>query len=331
MVMTREEAKERNLALDAMRVTEAAAIASARTMGRGDLHASEIAAANAMRKAFNSLEISGTIVIGEGDQEEAPVLFVGEKVGRWEGDDPTIEIAVDPLESSRMCAVGQPNALSVLAITRSGYFFRAPDMYMDKIAVGPAGRGVVDIDATPTRNLQAVADAKGVYVQDLTVVVLDRPRHEQLIREIREAGARIKLIPDGDVSAAIATCREEETGIDMLMGTGGAPEGVLAAAALQCVGGDMMGRLRPKNQEEVERARRMGIDDPQAKLALDDMVRGEILFSATGITDGDFLKGVRFRRGGALTYSCVMRSKTRTVRFIEAHHRFDQRPNFGVL
>ncbi|MGF1511759.1 MAG: class II fructose-bisphosphatase [Myxococcota bacterium] len=329
--MTREQAKERNLALDAIRVTEAAAIASARTMGRGDVHASENAAAEAMRRAFNSLEIAGTLVIGEGEPDEAPQLFVGEKVGRWEGDDPLIEIAVDPLESSRMCSTGQPNALSVLAMTRGGHFFRAPDMYMDKIAVGPAGRGIIDIDQSPTWNLQAVADAKGVYVQDLTVVVLNRPRHEQLIREVREAGARIRLISDGDISAAIATCREEETGIDMLMGAGGAPEGVLAAAALHCVGGDMMGRLKPRNLEEAERAKRVGVEDPSQILTLEDLVNGEILFSATGITDGDFLKGVRFRRGGALTYSCVMRSKTRTVRFIEAHHRFDQRPNFGVL
>lgn len=330
MVMTRENASERNLVLDAIRVTESAAIASARTMGRGDVPASEAAAIDAMRMAFNSLEISGVVVIGEGAQEEAPQLFVGERVGRWEGDDPRIEVALDPLESSRMCALGQPNALSVLAMTRRGHFFNAPDIYMDKIAVGPSGSGAIDIEQSPTWNLQSVADAKGVYVQDLTVVVLDRPRHELLIREIREAGARIKLIPDGDVSAAIATCREE-TGIDMLMGTGGAPEGVLAAAALQCVGGDMVGRLKPRNSEEVERVRRSGIEDPQALLGLSDLVSGEILFSATGITDGDFLDGVRFRRGGALTYSCVMRSMTRTVRFIEAHHRFDQRPNFGVL
>lgn len=330
MVMTREKAHERNLALDAIRVTESAAIASARTMGRGDTHAAEEAAGAAMRRAFASLEIRGTIVIGEGEQEETPQLFVGEKVGRWEGDDQTIEIAVDPLEGTRMCATGQPNAISVLAMTRGGHFFQAPDMYMDKIAVGPAGRGVIDIEKSPTANLQAVADAKGVYVQDLTVVVLDRPRHEALIREIREAGARIKLIADGDVSAAIATCREEDTGIDMLMGTGGAPEGVMAAAALRCVGGDMVGRLTPRNQEEVERAKRVDVD-PNATLSLDDLVSGELLFSATGITDGDFLKGVRFRRGGAVTYSCVMRGRTRTVRFIEAHHRFDQRPNFGLL
>ncbi|HJL39990.1 MAG TPA: class II fructose-bisphosphatase [Myxococcales bacterium LLY-WYZ-16_1] len=331
MVMTREPAEERNLALDAVRVTESAAIASARWMGLGDLHGASDSATRAMRAAFDSLEIAGNVVIGEGEQEEAPLLYVGEKVGRWQGDDPRIDVAVDPLEGVRMCALGQPNALSVLAMTRRGHFLKAPDMYMDKIAVGPAGKGAVDITQSATWNLHAVADAKGVYVQDLTVCVLDRPRHEGLIREIREAGARIKLIPDGDVAAAIATCREEESGIDLLMGTGGAPEGVMAAAALRCVGGDMVGRLRPRSQDEMERAVRAGIDSPGDYLKLDDLVSGEILFAATGITDGDLLKGVRFRRGGAVTQSCVMRSKTRTLRLVEAHHRFDQRPNFGEL
>lgn len=331
MVMTRERAEERNLALDAVRVTESAAIASARWMGKGDLHAASETATQAMRKAFDSLEIAGTVVIGEGEPEEAVVLFTSEKVGRWQGDDPHIDVAVDPLEGVRMCALGQPNALSVLAMTRRGHFLRAPDMYMDKIAVGPGGKGAIDIDKSATANLQSVADAKGVYVQDLTVVILDRPRHDGLIREIREAGARIKLIPDGDVAAAIATCREEESGIDVLMGTGGAPEGVMAAAALRCVGGDMVGRLRPHSQEDMERAVRAGIDQPGRALKLDDMVSGEILFAATGITDGDLLRGVRFRRGGAVTYSCVMRSKTRTLRLIEAHHRFDQHPNFSEL
>jgi len=329
--MTTERAEERNLALDAVRVTEAAALASARLMGRGDLHAAEQAAVDAMRKALDSLEIAGTVVVGEGESEEAPELYVGERVGRWRGDDPRIEVALDPLEGVRMCALGQPNAMSVLAMTRGGHFLRAPDLYMQKIAVGPAGYGAVDITQSPTWNLHSIADAKGVYVQDLTVVVLDRSRHEQLLREIREAGARIKLIPDGDVSAAIATCREEETGIDVLMGTGGAPEGVLAASALRCVGGDLQGRIVARNPEEREIARRAGVEDLERIFHLDDLVSGEILFAATGITDGDFLKGVRFRRGGAITFSSVFRSKTRTTRFIEAHHRFDQRPRFGEL
>ncbi|NJK88027.1 MAG: class II fructose-bisphosphatase [Myxococcales bacterium] len=329
--MTSERAEERNLVLDAVRVTEAAALASARLMGRGDLHASKQAAVQAMRKAFDSLEISGTVVIGEGEPEEAPDLFVGERIGRWRGDDPHIEVALDPLEGVRMCALGQPNALSVIAMTRGGDFLQAPDLYMRKIAVGPAGHGVIDIRESASWNLRAIADAKGVYVQDLTVVVLDRPRHEALIREIRECGARIKLIPDGDVSAAIATCREEDTGIDVLIGTGGAPEGVLAAAALRCVGGDLQGMLVARNAEETELARRAGFQDLDRVYAIDDLVGGEILFAATGITDGDFLRGVRFRRGGAVTFSSVFRSKTRTMRFIEAHHRFDQRPRFGEL
>lgn len=329
--MTSERAEERNLALDAVRVTEAAALASSRLMGRGDVAAAEQSAVAAMRNAFDSLEIAGTVVVGEGEPEEAPDLYVGERVGRWRGDDPRIEVALDPLEGARMCALGQPNALSVLAMTRGGHFLRAPDLYMEKIAVGPAGHGAIDITQSPSWNLHAIADAKGVYVQDLTVVVLDRPRHEGLVREIRETGARIKLIPDGDVSAAIATCRDEDTGIDVLMGTGGAPEGVLAASAIRCVDGDLRGRLVARNPEEREIARRAGFEDLDRVLTLDDLATGEILFAATGITDGDFLRGARFRRGGAVTYSSVFRSKTRTVRFIEAHHRFDQRPRFGEL
>ncbi len=331
MVMTTERAEDRNLALDAVRVTEAAALASARHMGRGDLHAAELAATQAMENAFQSLEIAGTVTIGEGEPEEAPTLHVGQRVGRWRGDDPRIEVAVDPLEGVRMCAAGQPNAMSVLAMTRGGHFLQAPDLYMKKVAVGPAGRGAIDVTKSASWNLSAVADAKGVYVQDLTVVVLDRDRHEGLIREIRETGARIKLIPDGDVSAAIATCREEESGIDVLMGSGGSAEGVLAAAALCCVGGDMQGQILASTPEEKEVASRAGFDDLDRVYKLDDLVGGELLFAATGITDGDFLRGARFKRGGAITHSSVFRSKTRTVRFIEAHHRFDLRPRFGDL
>lgn len=319
---------DRNLALEAVRVTEAAALASARLMGRGDKHGADEAAVEAMRRAFNGLAIKGTVVIGEGEIDEAPMLYIGEKVGRWDEDDPDIDIALDPLEGTSLCALGQPNAISVIAMARDGRFLHAPDTYMAKIAVGPAGKGVIDITKSPTENLRAVADAKGVYVEDLTVVILDRPRHESLIREVREAGARIKLIVDGDISAAIATCKDE-TGVDLLIGTGGAPEGVIAAAALQCVGGDMVAQLRLRNAEEVERAKRMGIDDPSRPLAIDDLAEGDVLFAATGITNGDFLRGVRFMRGGATTQSMVMRSKSRTIRTIHAEHHFDLAPNYG--
>lgn len=321
---------ERNLALDAVRVTEAAALAAARMMGKGDLHRADEAAVTAMRRAFKGLDIRGTVVIGEGEKDEAPMLYIGEKVGRWGKDDPSTDVALDPLEGTRLCALGLPNAMSVIAMARDGRFLHAPDTYMYKIAVGPGGKGAIDMTKSPTWNLQSVADAKGVYVEDLTVVMLDRPRHESLIREVREAGARIKLITDGDVSAAIATCNED-TGIDMLIGVGGAPEGVVAAAALRCVGGDMLAQLRPRNNEEIQRAKRMGIDDPDKIFTLEELASGDVLFAASGITDGDFLRGVRFRRGGARTHSVVMRSKTMTVRLIEADHRFERKPDYGEI
>lgn len=312
---------DRNLALDAVRVTEAAAVASARTMGRGDIHASHVAAVRAMRRAFNSIEVQGRIIIGEGERAEVPELFVGEKVGRWFDDDPPIDLAVDPLEGTNLCARGAPNAVSVLAIARDGKFLPTPDTYMFKIAVGPAGKGAIDLAKSPTWNLQSVADAKGVYVEDMTVVILDRPRHEGLIREVRDAGARIRLISDGDLAAAISTCLEE-TGVDMLIGTGGAPEGIIAAAAIRCVGGDMLCQFRPRNQEEMERIRRAGINDLNRVYQVDELASGDVLFAATGVTDGDFLRGVRIQRGVAKTYSIVMRSKTSTVRLIEATHSF---------
>lgn len=322
--------QERNLALDAVRVSEAAALSSARTMGRGDLPGANEAAVEAMLRAFGTLDICGTVVIGEGERDEAPKLYIGEQVGRWQPGDPAVEIALDPLEGTRLCAQGMPNAISVLAMTQGGQFLRATDSYMDKIAVGPAGKGAVDMSRSATWNLQSVADAKGVYVEDLTVVILDRPRHEALIREVREAGARIKLITDGDVSAAIATCIDE-TGIDMLLGVGGSAEGVLAAAALRCAGGDMLVRLKPRNQEEVQRLTRMGIEDLDRVYSAEELASGDVLFAATGITDGDFLNGVRWRRGGAVTNSVVMRSRTMTLRFIQTQHRFDYRPDYGEL
>lgn len=318
---------DRNLALEAVRVTESAALASARFMGRGDKHGADNAAVQAMREAFAGLYIRGRVVIGEGEMDEAPMLFIGEEVGRHDPQDPEVDIAVDPLEGTNLCAFGLANAISVIAMARGGRFLHAPDTYMNKIAVGPSGRGAIDLSKSATENLQAVADAKGVYVEDLTVVVLDRPRHVELIREVREAGARINLIRDGDISAAIATAKEE-AGVDLLMGIGGAPEGVIAAAALRCAGGDMQGQLRPRHAEEVERAKRMGIDDIDRIYGITDLAGGDVLFAATGVTSGDYLRGVRFVRGGATTHSVVMRSKSSTVRYIHAEHHFDRVPDY---
>jgi fructose-1,6-bisphosphatase class II len=316
---------DRNLALEVVRVTEAAALSSARLMGRGDEKAADQAAVDAMRQAFNGLAIDGTVVIGEGERDEAPMLYIGERVGG--GDGPKVDIALDPLEGTTICANGGPNALSVIAIAESGNFLHAPDTYMDKIAVGPVGKGVVDLDKSPTENLQALAQAKGARVEDLTVIILYRPRHEALIKEVRQAGARIRLISDGDVSAAIATTKPE-TGIDLLLGIGGAPEGVLAAAALRCVGGEMQGRLKPRNPEEIERAHKMGIKDIEKKFLIEELANGEVMFAATGVTDGDYLDGVHFFPGGATTHSVVMRSMTRTIRFVNTTHHFAFKPKY---
>jgi fructose-1,6-bisphosphatase class II len=277
-----------------------------------------------MRRAFNALTIDGTIVIGEGERDEAPMLYIGEKVG---AGGPKVDIALDPLEGTTICANGAPNALAVIAMAEHGNFLHSPDTYMDKIAVGPAGKGVVDLDKTPTQNLNALAEAKKCKVEDLTVIILYRPRHEALIKEVREAGARIRLIGDGDVSAAIATTKPE-TGIDLLMGIGGAPEGVLAAAALRCVGGDMQGRLKPRNDGEIERAKKMGIKDINKKFSIEELAAGDVMFAATGVTDGDYLQGVHFFPGGATTQSVVMRSSTRTIRIINATHYFEHKPNY---
>ncbi len=318
----------RNLALDAVRVTEAAALASARLMGRGDSRAAREAAVTAMRRVFDWLQVRGTVVIGEGARDETPFLYTGERVGRWRVDDTEIDIAAIPLEGTVLCSQGAPNAISCIAMARGGEFLKVPDVYMDKIAVGPAGKGAIDLCQSATWNLNSVADAKGIYVEDLTVVILDRPRHEALIREVREAGARIKLISDGDVAGALATCKEE-TGIDMLMGVGGGPEGVVTAAGLRCVGGDMIGRLAPASPAEEKRLRDVGIEDASKAFGADVLASGDVLFAATGVTDGEFLRGVRFRRGGAVTHSVVMRSKTMTLRNIEAVHRFDLNPDYG--
>jgi fructose-1,6-bisphosphatase II len=319
---------DRNLALEAVRVTEAAALASARLMGRGDHDGADQAAVEAMRLAFQDLSVRGEVVIGEGERDEAPMLYIGEKVGRAAEGDLEVEIAVDPLEGTNLCASGAPNALAVIAMGEKGKILRAPDTYMEKIAVGPSARGAIDLRRTPTENLRSIADALGKYVEDLTVVILDRPRHEALVREVRAAGARIKLITDGDVAGALNTCFPD-TGVDVLMGVGGAPEGVIGAAAIRCVGGDMQGRLRFRAEAERERARAMGLADPDKVMTAEEMAGGSVMFAATGVTNGDFLKGVRFTGDGARSHSVVMRSRTGTIRYIETVHRFTRSPNYG--
>jgi fructose-1,6-bisphosphatase II len=325
---------DRNLALEVVRVTEAAALSCARLMGRGDREGADRLAVEAMRHAFETVAVKGTVVIGEGERDEAPMLYIGERVGLgWHDGNshmPKVDIAVDPLEGTNLCATGSPDAIAVIAIAEDGKFLNAPDTYMDKIAVGPQSRGAIDISKPPTWNLHAVAEAKRARVEDLTVIILDRPRHEKLITEVRKAGARIRLITDGDVSAALATC-SEETGVDMLLGIGGAPEGVLAAAALRSMGGDMQGVLKPRNNEEIERAKKMGIPDMSRVWKIDELAGGDVMFAATGVTDGSFLKGVRFFGGGAKTHSIVMRSKSGTVRFLETTHHFERKPNYSWL
>ncbi|MBI2068143.1 MAG: class II fructose-bisphosphatase [Deltaproteobacteria bacterium] len=316
---------DRNLALEVVRATEAAALSAARLMGRGDNDAADQAAVDAMRRALNSIAFQGTVVIGEGERDEAPMLYIGEKVGI--GNGPHVDIALDPLEGTTLTAKGGPNALSVIALASHGDFLHAPDTYMEKLAVGPEAKGVIDITQSPEWNLKEIAKKKKCMVSDLTVIILERPRHEELIRRVREAGARIRLIPDGDVSAALATCWRQ-SGIDVLMGTGGAPEGVISAAALKCVGGEIQAILKFRNDSEMERARKMGISDFNKVYTIDELAGDNVMFAATGVTTGDFLKGVRFRAGGAKTHSIVMRSKTGTVRYIETEHHFDIKPVF---
>lgn len=316
---------DRNLALEVVRVTEAGALAAARMAGRGDEAAADRLAADAIRRAFASIPIDGRIVIGEGGEEDGVALHEGERVGTGEG--PKVDVAVDAIEGNLACATGGPNALSLVAIAEApeGGFLRCPRLYMDQIAVGPEGQGAVDLDRSPGENLEALAEARGVHVEDLTVAILDRPRHEKLIAEVRAAGARIKLLGDGVVSAALATTRSG-SGVDLLLGTSGAFQGVLAAAALFCVGGTFQGRFVVRSNEEAERIRQAGISDHSRRYAAGDLVHGSVMFAATGITTGDVLTGVRFQRGGARTNSLVMRSKTRTLRRIEAEHQFDRKP-----
>ena len=319
---TREETGilDRNLALEVVRVTEAAALAASNWMGKGDEKAADQAAVDAMRVALNGLEIEGTVVIGEGERDEAPMLFIGEKVGTGKG--PKIDIALDPLEGTTICATGGTNALAVIAMAADGGFLNAPDVYMDKISVGPnLPQDVVSLDSDPLINLKNLALAKKVDVSDLVVCILNRPRHEELIAKTREAGAKIMLITDGDVAGVIATANVD-TGVDIYMGSGGAPEGVLAAAALRCIGGQMFGRLTFRNEDEKNRAIRLGISDFNKIYSLQELAHGEVMFAATGVTDGSMLQGVRRKGAGATTNSIIMRSKTGTVRTVLAQHDF---------
>ena len=320
---------DRNLALEVVRVTEAAALAASRQMGRGDEHAADQVAVDAMRTALNSLAIKGTVVIGEGERDEAPMLFIGEEVGLGEG--PVIDIALDPLEGTTITAKGLTNALAVVAMAKEGGFLNSPDVYMDKIAVGIGlPDQIVDIDEEPKTNLKNLAQAKKVDVSDIVVCILDRPRHEDLIAKVRAAGARIMLISDGDISAVMATS-EAASGVDIYIGSGGAPEGVLAASALRCIGGQMQARLVFRDENEKARARRCGIEDFDRKYGLYDLASGDVMFAATGVTNGTMLKGVRRFSGGATTHSVVMRSRSGTVRYIEAVHNFDRKTGFDPV
>lgn len=311
---------ERNLALEVVRVTEAAALAASRLMGRGDEKAADQAAVDAMRTALNGLAIEGTVVIGEGERDEAPMLYIGENVGNGQG--PKIDIALDPLEGTTITAKGGQNALAVVAMAEEGGFLNAPDVYMEKIAVGGGlPDQIVSLEATAEENLKNLSKALKKDIQDIVVCILDRPRHENLIKNVRQAGARIQLIQDGDVSGVIATS-QPNSGIDIYMGSGGAPEGVLAAAALRCIGGQIQTQLLFRNDDERARAKKWGITDLDRLYNLDDLASGDVMFAATGVTDGTMLKGVRRTSNGAYTHSMIMRSKTGTVRYVEAQHNF---------
>jgi len=323
----RSSTLDRVLVLEMVRVTENAAIACSKLIGRGDEKAADAAAVEAMRDALNELDFDGTVVIGEGERDEAPMLFIGEKVGRAHHETgvaagPRIDIALDPLEGTTITAKAGPNALAVLAISEEGGLLNAPDVYMDKIAIGPGyAEGIIDLSKSPTENVEAVAAAKGVAPGDLMVCVLDRPRHEALIAELRGLGCGIMLIPDGDVAGVIATSNPD-TGIDIYMGSGGAPEGVLAAAALRCVGGQIQGKLIFRNEDERGRARRWGIKDLDRIYSITDLASGDVIFAATGVTDGSLLKGVKRRRDGVITtQSVVMRASSGTIRWVDGEHR----------
>jgi fructose-1,6-bisphosphatase II len=320
------ERLDRNLGLELVRVTEAAALAAGRWMGQGNKEAADQAAVDAMRYALETVDMDGVVVIGEGEKDEAPMLYIGEQIGN--GQPPRTDIAVDPIDGTTLLSKGLPNAMAVVALAERGSMYYPPNIvYMEKIAVGPAGRGRISILASPTENLRALADAKDCDISDLTVIVLDRPRHENLIRQVREAGARITLISDGDVAGALIAAMEEHTGVDLLMGIGGAPEAVIAACALKCVDGDMQCRLWPRSEEEKQAAIANGLDPSEFDrvLTIDDLCSSDnVFFAATGITNGELLRGVQYYGRGARTYSLSMRSRSGTARWIEAQHRWER-------
>ena len=320
LVINSQDIIERILTMELVRVTERAAVSAARLRGRGDEKAADQAAVDAMRRELNRLPIDGTIVIGEGERDEAPMLFIGEKVGTRTG--PKVDIAVDPLEGTTLCAKDMPGSIAVMAMAQAGSLLNAPDVYMDKIAIGPGyPPGVVHIDATPEENIRALAKAKGVKPGEITVMVLDRPRHQDIINACRRAGAAVRLITDGDVAGVIFTAQAGDTGVDMYIGTGGAPEGVLAAGALRCVGGQMQGRLILDTEEKRERSLKMGIKDPNKKYDMKELASGDVIVCATGVTDGALLKGVKFGPQVIETETVIYRSVTGTVRRIQAQHR----------
>ena len=311
---------DRILTLEIVRVVERAAVSAARLRGHGNEKAADQAAVDAMRRELNELPIDGRVVIGEGERDEAPMLYIGEEVGTKKG--PKVDIALDPLEGTTLCAKNLPNSLAVIAIADEGSLLNAPDVYMDKIAIGPGyPEGLVDLDRTPIENLQALASAKGVKVSELNACILDRPRHAKLIEDVRAAGVSIRLIGDGDVQGIIHCTDPEETGVDIYMGIGGAPEGVLAAAALRCIGGQMQGRLVINSEEQLERAIRMGVTDPSKKFDMAEMAAGDVTFAATGVTDGNMLSGVKLKKNIIETETIVMRSTTGTVRKVHTEHR----------
>ncbi|ABW20126.1 class II fructose-bisphosphatase [Alkaliphilus oremlandii] len=320
---------DRNLAINLARVTEAAALGAAKFMGRGDKIAADQAGVDGMRKMFQTMDIEGLVVIGEGEMDEAPMLYIGEVVGSGCEGASKVDIAVDPVEGTNSVAKGLPNAIAVVAMAPRGCLLNAPDMYMDKIAVGPKAAGKVNINAPVHENLRATAEALNKSISDLTVTMLDRPRHEEIIRQCREAGARIKLFQDGDVAAALATCFDH-TGVDILLGSGGAPEGVISAAALKCLGGEFQGKLLPQTDEEIQRCLKMGANIEKVYY-IDDLVKGnEVYFAATGISDGELLKGVVYTGNNtAKTHSLVMRSETGTIRFLEAIHKLNKKPKYA--
>ena len=320
LVIQQQEIIERILTLELVRVTERAAVSAARLRGRGDEKAADQAAVDAMRRELNRLPIDGTIVIGEGERDEAPMLYIGERVGTKTG--PKVDIAVDPLEGTTLCAKDMPGSIAVMAMAQAGSLLNAPDVYMEKIAIGPGyPKGTVDLDMSPEENIRSLAKAKGVRPNDITVCVLDRERHAALITACRRAGASLRLLTDGDVAGVILTAQPDETGIDLYIGTGGAPEGVLAAGALRCVGGQMQGRLILDTDEKVERARKMGIADPKKTYDMKELAAGDVVVAATGVTDGGLLSGVKFKQNTIETETLIYRSVTGTVRRIKAEHR----------